>query len=101
MTAFAEKERLGSGEITVLAQHHIYQGAVSIDRPIEITPATVDLDVGFVDIPTLRHAVASALLTEFVGKDRGEFRLPLPDGLVTEHDAADEKHLARSRRVSR
>ena len=76
------KERLGRGEIAVLAQHHIHQGAVSIDRPIEITPAAADLDVSLVHIPTRRQPAAPAPLTEFVGKDRGELRLPFPDGLA-------------------
>ena len=31
------KERLGRGEIASLAQHHIHQGAVSINGPVEIT----------------------------------------------------------------
>src|SRR5271155_3330326 len=32
-------------------------------------------------------------MTEFFRKDWDELRLPRPDGLVTEHDTADEEHL--------
>jgi hypothetical protein len=38
------KERLGRGQIASLAQHHIHQSAISIDSPVEITPAATDFD---------------------------------------------------------
>ena len=30
-----------------------------------------------------------------ISKDRGELRLPFPDGLITEHDTANEEHLGQ------
>ena len=72
------KECLGRRQIAALAQHHIHQGTVSIDGPVEIAPAAAGFDVGFIDVPT-RASPVPAALTEFVGKDRRELCLPFPD----------------------
>ena len=45
------KEGLGRGEVAVLAQHDINQGAIAIDRTIQILPAGVHPDIGLVDVP--------------------------------------------------
>ena len=89
------KQRLGRGEIAALAQHHIHQGAVSVDRPIEITPAALYLHISLVHVPARRQPAATAPLTELARKDRDELRLPFPDRLVTEHDTADKEHLGQ------
>jgi hypothetical protein len=46
VTAFGgPKEPLGSGQVTLLAQHHINQRTIAIDRPVEIAPTPAGLDV--------------------------------------------------------
>ena len=44
------EERLRGGHITVLAEHHVDQRAGAINGAVEITPLSVDLDVGLIDV---------------------------------------------------
>ena len=45
------EECLGRGHISGLAEIDVDQGAVAIDRPVEIAPCAGDLDVRFIDVP--------------------------------------------------
>ena len=44
-------EALGCGEVAVLAEHDVDQGAIAIDRTIERSPIAVHPNIRFVDIP--------------------------------------------------
>ena len=81
------KERLGGGEIAVLAQHHVNEGTIAVDGAIEIAPVAVNLDVRLINIPAAADATMSAA-TEFFGQSRGEFRLPVAHRLVAEHNGS-------------
>src|SRR6202048_4513589 len=45
------EERLRRRHVTLLTQPHVHQRSGTIDRPIQVTPASMDLDVGLIDIP--------------------------------------------------
>jgi len=79
------KEGHGSGEITVLAQHHVDQGAIAIKRAIQILPTVVDRDIRLVDI--------SAAPTKILCQCRRKLCLPITDGLMAEDKLADEEQL--------
>lgn len=49
------KEPLGSGQVTPLAQHHINQRTIAIDRPVEIAPSPAGLDVGLIHVGVSRR----------------------------------------------
>lgn len=46
------KECLGGGHVAALTEHDVDQRAGAIDGAVEIPPPPMDLDVGFIDIPT-------------------------------------------------
>jgi hypothetical protein len=71
------KECLGGSQVAVLAQHDIDQGAVTIDRPIQIPPLAAHSDVRFIDIPAATDP-AFALAPEVLRQSRCQLRLPLP-----------------------
>ena len=88
------KERLRGGEIAVLAEHHVHEGTVAVDCPIQIAPIAVDFNIRLIHVPAPADAAMSAA-TEFFGQSRGEFRLPVAHRFVAEHDAADQEHLSK------
>src|SRR3954451_3011843 len=45
------EEFLGGSHVAGLAQVDVDQGAVAVDRPVEIAPLSGDLDVGLIDVP--------------------------------------------------
>ncbi len=55
------EEPLGRSHVTGRAQHRVDEVPVAIDRPIQVAPATMDLEVGFVDVPTLARAASCAV----------------------------------------
>ena len=55
------EELLGSFHATGCAQHCVDEVPVTIDRPIQVAPAAVDFEVGFVDVPTLARAASCAM----------------------------------------
>src|SRR3712207_1662204 len=67
-----------------------------VDRPVEIARAAPPLQIRLVHVPVPATGAALAVPppAEFAGQDRRELRLPVPHGLVAEHDAAEEEHLA-------
>src|SRR5271166_4720916 len=78
----------------MLAQHHVDQGAVAINRAIQIPPAAVHPDIGFVDIPATAYA-AFASAAQILCQCRRELCLPITDGLMAENKTADEEHLGQ------
>jgi hypothetical protein len=45
------EECLGRGHIAGFAEINVDQGAVAVDRPVEIAPCAGDLDICFIDVP--------------------------------------------------
>src|SRR5215207_8474412 len=89
------EEGLGRRHVAVLAQHGIDEIAVTVDGAVQIAPPATNLQVSLVDVPVTATSAAPATpaLTEFIGQQRGELRLPLAGRFVTEDDPADEEHL--------
>src|ERR1700722_2179085 len=67
---------------------------VGADGTIEITPVSLNLDIGLVHIPTAPHLAASASPQIFSHR-RCELGFPVANRLVAEHDAADQEHLGQ------
>ena len=88
----AAEEASGCVLVAVLAQHRIDELAVSVYRPVEVTPAPSDLHVGLVDVPGAADATPP-LRTEPLGEQRCEGRFPRADRLVCHLVAALEEHL--------
>jgi hypothetical protein len=86
------KNALAGSQIAVLAQHDVDQGAVAVDRPIQIPPLTTHSDVRFIDIPAAAHS-ALAFATEVLRQSRRQLCLPLPHRLLGEDEPAGQKHL--------
>ncbi len=53
------EEGLGRGEITMLAQHHVDQGTVAINRAIQVLPTAMHSGICLVDVPTRAHFAPS------------------------------------------
>jgi hypothetical protein len=88
------KEGLCRGEVAMFAEHYVDQGAIAIDRAIQIHPASVHPDIRLVDVPTPAYFALSSP-PEILGQCRRELRLPIANGLVAEHKAADQEHLGQ------
>ena len=88
------KEALGCGEVAVLEQHDVDQGAIAIDRTIEISPIAVHPNIRFVDIPATADFALSAS-PEFLRQSGRELCLPVTDRLIAEHDAAYQEHFGQ------
>jgi len=86
------KEARGRGEVAVLAEHDVDQGAISIDRAVEVLPLAVHTNVRLVDIPTTTDFAPSAS-PEILRQCGRELGLPIADRLIAEYDAADQEHL--------
>jgi hypothetical protein len=88
------KERFRRFHVACLAQPHIHQRAVTINGTIKIAPAALDLDVGLVDVPTSPDP-AFTPLSQTVDQRRGELRLPVSNGFMTELNPAKQEHLGQ------
>ena len=54
MTALADrKKRLAAAQVAVLIEHRVDQGAITIDRAVEVLPTTVHANIRLVDVPAL------------------------------------------------
>ena len=91
------EEGLGRLHVAVLAQHHVDQVSVPVDRPVEVDPAAADLQVGLVDIPACPGytALPEPALAQRVAHDGQELRLPVPDGFVADLDPTQRHDLAQ------
>jgi hypothetical protein len=86
------EEGLSRHEIAGVAEPHIDQGAVPINRPVEIAPLSLPSDVGLVDVPAVSNGT-TALFAQGLRQLRGQLRLPVTYGFMRKDDAAVEKHL--------
>ena len=86
------KECLGGSKVTVLAQHDVDQGAVAIDRAIQIPPSATHPDIRLINVPAGAHP-AFASPTQVLGQCRRELGLPIPHRLVAEDEPAGQEHL--------
>jgi hypothetical protein len=68
------------------------KGTRTIDGTIEIAPATVDLDVCLVNLPTLADPSFTPP-PEAIDQGRRQLRLPIANCLIAEFDAKDQEHL--------
>jgi hypothetical protein len=75
------EERFGRRHISGLAQQHIDEIPIPINRPIQLHPPALHFAVGFVRIPT-RPDASSPVLPQRLAQERGELRLPPPHRLV-------------------
>jgi hypothetical protein len=64
------------------------------DGTIEITPVSLDLDAGLVNVPASARLAASASPQTF-SQRRRELGFPVANRLVAENDAADQEHLRK------
>ena len=65
------------------------QRARPVDGAIEIAPAALDFDIGFVDLPAYPH-LAALPAPQILGQSQRELYLPVAHCFATEYDAADE-----------
>src|SRR5690349_4356760 len=68
--------------------------AFSVDRPVEIAPRAVDLDVGLINVPAAAD-LAAAPLAQGITEPRRQLGFPIPHRLVGEDDAADQEYLGQ------
>src|SRR6202020_650558 len=94
--------RFGGGEepprgrhIACLAQPHVHQRSRCVDGTIEVAPAALNFDVGFVNVPAPANLTASLPPAQTVGERLRELGFPVADRFVSEHDAADQDHLSQ------
>src|ERR1700736_66889 len=88
------KEGLGGGEVAVLTQHHVNQGASAIDRAIQIPPTTTHPNVCLLDVPASADFAFSSP-TQVLSQCWGKFGFPITDGLIAEDDPADQEHFGQ------
>jgi hypothetical protein len=85
------KEGLGGGKVAVLTQHHVDQGAIAIDRAIQIPPTTTHPNVCLIDVPASADFAFSSP-TQVLSQCWGKFGFPITDGLIAEDEPADQEH---------
>src|SRR6185437_6884908 len=88
------KEGLCRSKVAVLTQHHVDQGAVAVNRAIQILPTGVHPDISLIDVPASADFALSSP-SEILGQCRRELRLPVAHCLVAEHETADQEHLGQ------
>ena len=90
------EEPLGRSHVTGRAQHRVDEVPVAIDRPIQVAPAALDLEVRFVGIPTLARAASHAMtpLSQRLAHHGQQLRLPLSDVFMADGEAAQQHDLA-------
>ena len=75
---------------------------MSVDRPVQITPAATDLDVGLVQIPR-DSSLAATFGAEILTDHRRKTVLPGPYGLVADFESTLQeqlRHIAETELVS-
>ena len=87
--AFAARQRLVLGKVKVAEKSNeirVDEVPIAIHRPIQVAPATMNLEVGFVDVPALTRAASCAVtpLAQRLTHHGQQLRLPLPDALVAD-----------------
>ena len=85
---------LGCHHVTGLTETHVDQTAITIDRPIEVTPATFNLEIRLIDIPA-DPSFASSLGPQPIGQDVSQFAFPLVHRIMAKLQPAIQKHLGQ------
>src|ERR1700730_9396132 len=88
------KEGLGGGEVAVLTQHHVDQGAGAIDCAIQIPPTTTHPNGCLVDVPASADFAFSEP-TQVLSQCWDKFGFPITDGLIAEDEPADQEHFGQ------
>ena len=78
----------------MLAEHDVNQGAVAIDRAIEIPPSAPHPDIRLINVPAGANP-ASASPTQVLGKRRRQFGLPIAHRFMAEDEPAGQEHLGQ------
>jgi hypothetical protein len=89
------KEPLGRSHITGFAQHRIDEVPGTVDRPIQVVPTALDLQVGFIDIPTLAKCVLcrdAACATPRPSRAAAS-PFPLADAFMTDSETTQQHDL--------
>jgi len=77
---------------SLLTQPGVNQIAIAIDGAREVAPFSLDVDVGFIDIPG-PASLSSSLDSQLVGDEWGKTGLRVSNGLMGELKAALQEHL--------
>ena len=88
------KECPGSSKVTMLAQPDVNQGAVAIDRPIQITPSAPHPNICLVDVPAGANP-AFASPAQVLGKRWRQLGLPIAHRFIAEGEPAGQEHLGQ------
>ncbi len=86
------KEPLRCVHIPLFTEPDVHQGTIPIDGTLQVAPRSINLDVGFIDMPGGAD-MPMALGTEVVSKQRRNASLPRAHGRMGACNAALEKHL--------
>src|SRR5258708_32361393 len=79
--------------IPLFAQHGIYQIAIVINRPVQIAPLPMNLEIRFIDVPG-SPCLPIPLSSQLVRKQRGKSSFPIPDRFVGESPSTLQKHFS-------
>src|SRR4051812_18211080 len=90
----AAKEALGGSHIPGWAEHRIDQIAFAINRPIQITPPALNIQVGLIDVPA-PTCFSLPFAADMLGEQRSKAFFPLPYGFMHKLEAAQQEHLGQ------
>jgi hypothetical protein len=85
------KERFGRREVPHVAEAYVHEVAISINRPVEVSPLALDTYVGFVHVPA-GSDLAATPLPQRLAEERSQLALPLPHRFMRKAEAPLEKH---------
>src|ERR1700728_5142611 len=88
------KEYPGGSKVTLLTEHDVNQGAVAIDRAIEIPPSAPHPDICLVDVPAGANP-AFVSPTQVLGKRWRQFGLPIAHRFIAEDEPPGQEHLGQ------
>jgi hypothetical protein len=83
------EELLVRSHVTGRAQHRVDEVPVAIDRPIQVAPAAIHLEIGFVDVPALTTYAVTPLAQRLAHHGQ-QFGLPLADAFMADGEPAQE-----------
>ena len=88
------KEYPGGSKVTLLTEHDVNQGAVAINRPIQIPPSAPHPNICLVDVPAGANP-AFVSPTQVLGKRWRQFGLPIAHRFIAEDEPASQEHLCQ------
>ena len=90
---FAERKKAFAA---AMSRCSVDQGAIAVDRTVEIAPAAANLQIRLIDVPRSSSSARPTTTpsSQLIAQNGCEFRFPLADGFVAEDDATLEEHLA-------